>query len=56
MHAVSPGLDRPMQLTATREDPKNKPVLELNVILVGFSDYYFYLANSYKLNNIPLRY
>ena len=30
-----PSLDRPMQLTATREDPKNKPVLGLNVILFG---------------------
>ena len=55
MHAVSPDLDRPMQLTATKEDPK-KTVLGLNVILFEFSDYYFYLANSDSLNNVPLHY
>ena len=51
MHAISQGLGRPMQLTITREDNKNKPVLGLNVILFGFSDYYFYLANSDRLNS-----
>mgnify|MGYP004130043437 CR=1 FL=1 len=56
MHAISLSLDRSMQLTATREDTKNKPVLGLNVILVGFSDYYFYLDTSDRLSSVPLRY
>ena len=34
---------------------KKKPVLGLHVILFGFSDYYFYLANSGRLNSGSFR-
>ena len=46
MSAISLGLVRPMQFTATREAQKDNHVLGLDVILFGFSDCSFYLAIS----------
>ena len=56
MHATSLGLGWPMQLIATRENPKNKPVLGLIALLFGVSDDSCYLAISGRSNSAPLRY
>ena len=56
MHAISLGLFGLGNLKLPEKTQKNKTVLGLNVSLFGFSNFYFYLANTGGLNNVPLHF